>query len=344
MIDLARGNWLDRPVNEESDHILGRNDAPITLVEYGSYACPYCRAANERIAEVRDQFGDRLRYVFRHKPLAGNPLARPAADLVERARDAKSFWSAHVRLMTRSEVLTADDLATVAADLGVGQDDPEDEARALVLDGFKMMLKQRDVYFLSFVLFIGSGIVNAVFTLIDGLGKEKGLTTEQGVTLTIVLLVAGIIGSIVLPVFSDAVRQRKTIILLGIFGAVPSTLCLAMGTGFNFEAVCFFVLGFCVTGVTPVAYQYGAEITHPAPEGASNGLFALVVQASGLLIVLMDGLKSSFHNSYVPSIAGLAVMIAASGLLFLLAKESPEMHRRRAQDAAPVNAAVGPLD
>jgi len=130
MIDLARGNWLDRPVNEESDHILGRNDAPITLVEYGSYACPYCRAANERIAEVRDQFGDRLRYVFRHKPLAGNPLARPAAELVERTRDAKTFWRAHVRLMTRSEVLTADDLAAVAADLRVGQGDAEDEEAA----------------------------------------------------------------------------------------------------------------------------------------------------------------------------------------------------------------------
>ena len=212
---------------------------------------------------------------------------------------------------------------------------PEDEVRALVLDGFKKMLKQKEVYLLSFALFIGSGIVNAVFTLIDGFGREKGLTTDQGITLTIVLLAAGIIGSIVLPVFSDMVRQRKTIILLGILGAVPATLCLAMGTGFTFEIVCFFVLGFCITGVTPVAYQYGAEIAHPAPEGASNGIFALVVQASGLLIVLMDGLKNAFHNSYVPSLVGLAVMIAASGLLFLLAKESPEMHRRRKEAPEP---------
>ncbi|MGA2505960.1 MAG: MFS transporter [Chitinispirillaceae bacterium] len=208
---------------------------------------------------------------------------------------------------------------------------PEDEVRALVLDGFKKMLKQRDVYFLSFALFIGSGIVNAVFTLIDGLSREKGLTTDQGVTLTIVLLLAGIIGSIVLPVCSDAIRKRKAIILLGIFGAVPSTLCLSIGTGFNFEIVCFFVLGFCITGVTPVAYQYGAEITHPAPEGASNGIFALVVQASGLLIVLMDSIKNACHNSYSPSFIGLAVMISAGGLLFLLAKESPEMHRRQAE-------------
>ena len=60
MSDLTPGNWLDRPVDDTSDHILGPAGAPITLVEYGSYACPYCRAANERIAEVRDQFGNRI--------------------------------------------------------------------------------------------------------------------------------------------------------------------------------------------------------------------------------------------------------------------------------------------
>src|SRR5271168_668865 len=130
MSGLARGNWLDRPVDEKTDHILGPPDAAITLVEYGSYACPYCRAANERIAEVRDQFGDRLRYVFRHRPLVGVDLARRAAELVERARDPKRFWDAHVKLMTRSEVLTEDDLQAVANDLGVPADcgPPDDPA------------------------------------------------------------------------------------------------------------------------------------------------------------------------------------------------------------------------
>jgi MFS family permease len=210
----------------------------------------------------------------------------------------------------------------------------EDEARALVLDGLKRILKQREVYFLSLALFLGSGIVNTVFTLIDGFSKEKGLTTEQGVTLTVALLAAGIVGSIILPMFSDTIRRRKPIILLGIFGAVPATLCLAMGKGFNFEVICTIVLGFCITGATPVAYQYGAEITHPAPEGTSNGIFAVVVQASGLIIVIMDALKNAFHNSYVPPLVGLAVLIAGSGMLFLMAKESPEMHRRQALRAA----------
>ena len=48
---------LDRTVDESRDHILGSSSADITLVEYGSYACPHCRAANEKIAQVRDQLG-----------------------------------------------------------------------------------------------------------------------------------------------------------------------------------------------------------------------------------------------------------------------------------------------
>ena len=59
---------LDRPVDHERDHVLGPADAEITLVEYGSYACPHCRAANERIGQARDQLGDRVRYAFRHSP------------------------------------------------------------------------------------------------------------------------------------------------------------------------------------------------------------------------------------------------------------------------------------
>src|SRR5688500_4610701 len=115
-------NYLDRPVDIAVDHFLGQPDAPISLVEYGSYACPHCRAANERIAEVRDEFGDRLRYVFRHRPIPGNELARRAAELAERATSPEAFWEAHVALMTRSGMLTEEDLQTVATQLGVTDD------------------------------------------------------------------------------------------------------------------------------------------------------------------------------------------------------------------------------
>jgi Na+:H+ antiporter, NhaA family len=128
MSDISGANWLDREVDATSDHVLGPRGADITLVEYGSYACPYCRAANERIAEVRDQFGDRLRYVFRHRPLTGNDLARRAAELVELADSPERFWDAHVKLMTRSGTLTEEDLQVVARDLGADDAISEEDA------------------------------------------------------------------------------------------------------------------------------------------------------------------------------------------------------------------------
>jgi NhaA family Na+:H+ antiporter len=113
---------LDRPVDPARDHVLGDADAPITLVEYGSYACAFCRAANERLASLRDTLGDRLRYVFRHRPLRGSDIARRAAELVEGSEDHETFWRAHMALMTRSPELTEDDLAAVARELGLDPD------------------------------------------------------------------------------------------------------------------------------------------------------------------------------------------------------------------------------
>jgi len=125
---------LNRPVDDAQDHILGPDRAPLTLVEYGSYGCPHCRAANERIASVRDQFGERLRYVFRHRPVTGSDLARRAAELIERIRDPEQFWDAHMALMTRSQTLTEEDLQTVSRDFGVPLDDEPrgSQARARV--------------------------------------------------------------------------------------------------------------------------------------------------------------------------------------------------------------------
>ena len=62
MSDLGEtdNNRLDRPVNDRDDHVLGDPGAPMTLVEYGSYACPTCRAANEVVADLRDRFGGRM--------------------------------------------------------------------------------------------------------------------------------------------------------------------------------------------------------------------------------------------------------------------------------------------
>lgn len=121
---------LDRPINPETDHVLGPSEAAITLVEYGSYACPHCRAANERIAQARDQLGDRVRYAFRQRPLTDDGLALRAAELAERAPTPEAFWAAHIKLMSRSHQLSEDDLMAVAGDLGLAPDAAFDESES----------------------------------------------------------------------------------------------------------------------------------------------------------------------------------------------------------------------
>ncbi|MHB1327490.1 MAG: Na+/H+ antiporter NhaA [Gemmatimonadales bacterium] len=129
---------LDRPVDSARDHVLGPRRAPITLVEYGSYACHDCRVANDRITQVLTDQGDRVRYIFRHKPLANNDLARRAAELAETAPDDERFWRAHSLLMTRSERLTEEDLTAVAEELALAELDRDvaavaaEQARARV--------------------------------------------------------------------------------------------------------------------------------------------------------------------------------------------------------------------
>lgn len=110
MASENRQNQLDRLAEPGVDHILGLVEADIVLVEYGSYGCPRCELANARVAALRDQFGDRLCYVFRHRPLTDNALARRAADMAECTDSEERYWEMHRTLMARGSSLTAQDL------------------------------------------------------------------------------------------------------------------------------------------------------------------------------------------------------------------------------------------
>lgn len=107
-MESRRTNRLDRPVELAKDHVLGPVDAEITLVEYGSYVCAYCHTAHDVIRRLRDEFGDRLRYVYRHLPLADRTEATRAAELAEYiAETTGEFWPVHDTLMRRGPVFCA---------------------------------------------------------------------------------------------------------------------------------------------------------------------------------------------------------------------------------------------
>jgi protein-disulfide isomerase len=104
----------------ERDHVQGPATAAVTLVEYGDYECPYCRAAVPIVEELQRLLGDQLRYVFRHFPLTGShPHAQQAAEVAEAAAVQGRFFEMHAVLFEYQEALERDHLLTYAKDLGL---------------------------------------------------------------------------------------------------------------------------------------------------------------------------------------------------------------------------------
>src|SRR5919108_163385 len=111
---------LSEDVDPERDHVRGPDTAPVTLVEYGDYQCPYCGQAEEVIRELLEEFGDELRYVWRHLPLNDvHSNAQMAAEAAEAAAAQDAFWPLHDRLLAAQEELEPDDLRRAAEELGL---------------------------------------------------------------------------------------------------------------------------------------------------------------------------------------------------------------------------------
>ena len=83
------------PVSDK-DHAQGSADAPVTLVEYGDYECPYCGRAYPVVKQIQKELGERLRFVFRNFPLSQvHPHAQHAAEAAEVAATQGRFWEMH---------------------------------------------------------------------------------------------------------------------------------------------------------------------------------------------------------------------------------------------------------
>lgn len=130
------GASLTLPVTER-DHIQGPFDAPLTLVEYGDYQCPYCGDAYPIVKAVQHAAGDRLRFVFRNFPLVNaHPNAEHAAEAAEWAAVQKQFWEMHDILYENQNALEDSYLAEYASQLGL-------DRRALLRDIKESRFEQR---------------------------------------------------------------------------------------------------------------------------------------------------------------------------------------------------------
>jgi Na+/H+ antiporter NhaA len=124
------GLKLIRPVDPDRDHLRGNPDAPLTLVEYGDYECPFCSRTTGSIDEVRAHFGDELRYVWRHLPLERvHPRAFDAACAAEAAGLQGKYFEMGKMLFANQDDLEWSDIYRYANTIGLDLDRFDQDVR-----------------------------------------------------------------------------------------------------------------------------------------------------------------------------------------------------------------------
>ena len=156
---------LTVPVSNR-DHVQGPETAPVTLVEYGDFECPYCASAHVIVRKVQEIMEDQLRFVFRHFPLTQiHPHAEPAAEASEAAASQGQFWEMHDVLYENQPRLDPQHLLIYAQELGldvktfVGELESgihRERVRGDFLSGVKSGVNGTPAFFINGVRYDGS--------------------------------------------------------------------------------------------------------------------------------------------------------------------------------------------
>lgn len=200
---------------------------------------------------------------------------------------------------------------------------PDQEERSLVFDGLKESLRIRNFIFVLVIFFVGLGVFNAVTTWIEDIVRPRGFSIIEAGNIGGLMIIGGIIGAVVIPILSDHYRKRTPFLLLAVIGASLGLVGVTFAESYWLLLVSAFVFGFFLLSAGPVGFQYGAEVTHPTPEGTSNGLLLLMGQISGIVFILgMDILKSPDTGSMtMPLVVLIGLMVLS--LLFATRLKEP---------------------
>ncbi len=166
--------------------------------------------------------------------------------------------------------------------------------RTGVFSGMRSIFRNRDMMLLLLLFFIGLGMFNAVTTWIEQILAPRGFSAEQAGMVGAVMMLGGIIGALILPVLSDKSGKRKPFILIAMFGLLPGLAGLTFAVSYVLVLLSGFIIGFFIMSAGPIGFQYGAELSYPAPESTSQGLMLWVGQVSGVLFIFgMDKFRAA---------------------------------------------------
>ncbi len=201
---------------------------------------------------------------------------------------------------------------------------PDEVERSLMFDGLKDSFRRKDFVFLLVIFFVGLGVFNAVTTWIEDIVRPRDFSIIQAGNTGGLMILGGIIGALVVPMLSDHYRKRTPFLWIAITGATLGLVGITFATSYWLLMLSAFLFGFSLLSAGPVGFQYGAEITHPTPEGTSNGLLLLMGQISGIIFIFgMDSFKSPETGSMAfPLVVLIGLMVLGLILSFRLKEPS----------------------
>jgi protein-disulfide isomerase len=161
---------LAKPI-DDSDHVLGPAEAPVTLVEYGDFQCPHCRTAHFYLKNVLATMGDDMRFAFRHMPLTQvHPMAQPAAEAAEAAGAQGKFWPMHDLIYENQDRLSPALLTRLGERLGLDMQRFTDD-----LASHRFLPEVKD----DFMSAVRSGAAGTPSFFINGEPYEGGFDDES---------------------------------------------------------------------------------------------------------------------------------------------------------------------
>lgn len=204
---------------------------------------------------------------------------------------------------------------------------PGMETRALMLDGLKHAVTVKAFWYFLAISFIGLGIFNGITTWVERIINPRGFTPNDAGTVGALLLVGGLIGAVVIPALSDKQHKRQRYLYLGFSLAIPGVIGLTFATSTWLLMFSSFWLGFFLVSTFPVGMQYAAEITHPTPEGTSNGMVQLFGQAAVVFVYIME-IMNNFYGSFNSSLLLAAGLLVLSVLLITQMKDPLDIAKK----------------
>lgn len=205
-------------------------------------------------------------------------------------------------------------------------DSTDQEGRSLSLAGLSKMIRQRDFVLLLTIFFVGLGAFNAITTWIEEVLNPKGFSITQAGNAGGAMIFGGILGALVIPLLSDRNRRRVPFLILAVLGAIVGLIGVTFAGTYSLLLISSFIFGFFLLSAGPIGFQYGAEITYPAPEGTSNGLLLLMGQISGIIFILgMDAFKAPDTGSMTIPLLVLTGLMIICLFLGTLLKEAHDL-------------------